>query len=646
VAGALLVCCLWAAGPASAAPSWSGQHVKLLKTDTTLAADGSAVLVIRAENQADNAAAVMSVGQTSVPYVTGYQTLDIVDAYTRKPDGRKIPVDVGAIYDQLPPGTPGMPMITDLHVKTIVFPQFAVGDTAVYTARVTTQHPIFPGQFWGGDAFPKQMAFDDVQETLTAPADLAFHVENHDVRFEKTRMGNQAIYRWNYSAPASAAVEPPSVTPLAHLPHYFISSFPDYAALGRAYAVAAAPASAVTPAIRALADSVAKGAHDRRAVARALYDWVGGHIRYVAVELGKGSVIPDAADAVLTNGYGDCKDHVALLAALLRAEGIASEAVLLNATTDYALSDVPTLAGLDHVITYVPDLDLYLDSTSGLAPFGVLPFTEYGKPAIFASETAPRLGSTPILGAGVASVDTKTVSHLDKNGVLSGTTTVTAKGPYAAELRFLALKIQGVGGETAAKRLLELLGYGNSANGTLDAAPAPELADSYSMTGTFTAGGWSDRLAGTQGFFMPAGLRVLGTAGELMAPFVANGQSSESDMPCYSGQSTEDLSLEAPPGERFASLPSDVHVHSANIVFDALWALHDQTLNVHRSFTTTVDRPLCGTAIRTANADALKAVADSYTVKISFQPVAGANGQARDSEPASSFFATNPLLVR
>lgn len=622
--GAVLALWIAAAGPSGAATPHALVHVKLLTVDTTLAGDASAVSTLHMEKLADNDAAVTSVGQTSVPYVAGYQTLDIVEAYTLKADGRKIPVDVGAIYDQLPPTPPGMPTITDVHVKTIVFPQFSVGDTAVYTARFTTLHPVFPGQFEAGQTFPPQVTFDRVEETLTAPAALVLHVENHDVRFEKAENGDRATYHWHYSAPASATAAMPLVSPLAHLPHFYVSTFADYAALGRAYAVAAAPESAVTPTIKALADSIAKGAGDPRAIARALYGWMGTHIRYVAVELGKGSMIPRSADTVLANGYGDCKDHVALLAALLKAEGIASEAVLLNATNDYVLTDTPTFVGLNHVITYVPSLALYLDSTSGLAPFGVLPFTEYGKPAVFASVASPRLGATPVLPAGLANVETRTVSHLDKSGVLTGTTTVTASGPYAAELRFLALKIQAVGGEASAKALLELLGYGNDASGTLDSGTTTPNG-SYSIIGTFTASGWSDRLAGKESFFLPGGLRLLGLSGEgLMGPLVANSAGGGSEIPCYSGQASEELSLEAPPGKRLASVPPDVHVETANIRFDAHWTLNKQALSVHRSFVSTFDRPLCTAAIRVANADALKKIADSYDVQVSFDAMGAA----------------------
>jgi len=617
---ALLAVCIPAAAAAATAPSQPSQHVRLMKADTVLSADGTAVATYHVETEADNSAAAMALGQTSVPYVTANQTLEIVEAYTRKADGTKIPVDVSAIYDQLPPGKPGAPMITDMHVKTIIFPQFAVGDTAVYTARLVTNHPIFPGQYWGGDAYLKQIAFDDVDETLTAPSDLPVHVESHDVSFEKTQKNGVSVYHWHYSAPASTEADLASVHPLAHVPHYFVSTFPDYAALGRAYAQAAAPAVAATPTIKALADKITKGTTDHRAIARALYEWVSGHIRYVAIELGKGSLVPHPADTVLSNGYGDCKDHVALLAALLKAEGITSEAVLLNALSDYDLADVATFANLDHVITYVPELDLYMDTTGNVVPFGVLPFSEYGKPVVFASDTAPRRGRMPVLPVGLARATTRTVSHLSKDGVLSGTTTTTTSGPYAIQLRTMALAIQAAGPEAAARKILELQGLNGNLTGSFDMSSPTEPADSYSVTGTFRTDGWSNEAAGTQRFYLPGGMRLLEVSGDgLMGSYFFNVAKPDEEIPCFNGQASEDISLEAPPGLRFSNVPADTNVQTANIHFDAHWALDGQTLSVHRTFASTIDQPLCTAAIRAANAAALKTIGDSYNTQVSLE---------------------------
>jgi TonB family protein len=584
-----------------------------------VAADGTSVTTIHAEMRANNAAAAMSLGQTALPYDSANQDLEVLDAHTEKADGQKIPVEVSAIYDQLAPGAAQVPMFTDLHTKVIVFPQLSAQDLAVYTARITTKRAIFPSQFWYGESYPHDVALDEVRETLTAPKSLHLFIENHGVGFEKAEQGEQTIYRWHYSDPHPATPEPFAVSPLMHLPHFSVTTFPDYAALGRTYASAAASAAAVTPKIQSLADDITKGmAADRPQQARALYAWLVSHIRYVAVELGRGTLIPHAAETVLANGYGDCKDHVALLAALLKAKGIDSEGVLINAGNDYALTDVPTFIGLNHIITFIPSLNLYLDSSALVAPFGILPFQEYGKPVVYTSETNPRRGTTPTLPQGTASVTVKTASRLTKEGVLSGTTTTTATGPYSVVLRLVGLGAQSIGAEAAAKQLLTSAGYGNNLSGTFDLQPPMQPGDSYTVTGTFTTDSWTKEAAGTQDFYIPGGMRLLGLSGDgAVGDFGGSSLKPDAEIACYSVRASEDLSLEAPSGLQFSTVPPDVHVKTAYLAFDAHWVLDKGTISVRRVFTSNIDRPLCTAAIRAANAKALDEIFDSYNVQLS-----------------------------
>ena len=136
----------------------------------------------------------------------------------------------------------------------------------------------------------------------------------------------------------------------------------------------AAPLIAVTPKIQAQADAITAGISDRRQQAQKLYEWVSARIRYVSVQLGRGAIVPHSAEAVLVNGYGDCKDHTVIYAALLKAKEIDSQIVLINLDNAYSLSDVPTLAQLNHAITWLPEFKLYVDTTIGVAPFGDLMF--------------------------------------------------------------------------------------------------------------------------------------------------------------------------------------------------------------------------------------------------------------------------------
>src|SRR4029453_15667813 len=120
------------------------------------------------------------------------------------------------------------------------------------------------------------------------------------------------------------------VDPDDYGPRFYVSSMRSYEELGRAYSELVLPKLVVTPPIRELADRLTAGALDRRDEAERLYNWVSRNIRYVALEFGRGSIIPHEAGSVLARGYGDCKDHAVLLMTLLKARGVNSEIVLID----------------------------------------------------------------------------------------------------------------------------------------------------------------------------------------------------------------------------------------------------------------------------------------------------------------------------
>ena len=593
-----------------------------MTVDIRVAADGTAVHTTHAEILATNAAGVMQAGQARVVYDSVIQTLDITDAFTLKKDGTRLPVDPNAIYDQLAPGVAQMPLFAEHHMKSVVFPQFEAGDTAIYTVRMTLKAPYFPGAFWYGELYPTVAAFDDVRETVTAPASLHLRAASHGVSVDRRESGGQTVFSWQYSAPEPQEAKVAALARVDTTPHVFVSSLADYAALGRAYAEAAAPKMVPTTEIRARAGDISRGTTDKREIAQKLYEWVSLHIRYVAVELGRGTLIPHDAQTVLANGYGDCKDHVTLLGALLAASGIRSEAVLLNGDVDYTLTEVPTFFNLNHVITYLPEFDIYLDSTALGAPFGVLPFAEYGKPIVHATSPGARRANAPLLQSGVAIATMKTEATLEPDGTLTGTTVTTANGPYAIELRAIGLGVQTLGPQESAARLMASLGYGSDATGTLDAPPPTAPGASYAINGRFMVSGWKEALAGKQGFYIPGGMRLLGILGYgMVGNFGGKApEEPEVDRPCFSVSTTEEQVLHAPDNARFGIVPDDTHAETKYLTFDSHWTLRDNTLSVRRTFTSHTTEALCTAELRSTNEDALKRIGDDYDTNVWFKP--------------------------
>ena len=222
-------------------------------------------------------------------------------------------------------------------------------------------------------------------------------------------------WHWTYGGATAQLAEPGSVSVEDLSPGINVSTMKDYPAMAAAYMIGAAPAAKVTPAVQKLADEITqgmdgKGVDGKRAQAEAIYRWVSGNIRYVALFMGAGGYVPHTADEIISVRYGDCKDKTTLMTALLAARGIRSAPVLVNATNRYILPDTPVLSAFNHVITWLPDFNLFVDSTSGFAAFGVLPDGLMGKRALIAggADQKPALTTLPVSSA---ATDTDSAAH-------------------------------------------------------------------------------------------------------------------------------------------------------------------------------------------------------------------------------------------
>ena len=541
-------------------------------------ADGSYVNDYELEMRVANDASARREGQQAISYSPAQEELQVVAAYTHKADGSMVPVAPTAMRDQLAPGTADRGVITDLRERVLIFPDLAGGDTLVYHIRRLVHRAALPGRFFASIYLSRSVPLLDYTLTVRAPRDMPLLTEAHDLDATKSVAGDSMIRTWHARIPL--ADETDSVLgPYDRLPRVFISSEPDYASFARDYAALLAPHMRVTPRIRALAEKIAGSEPSRREQARLLYEWVDAHIRYVALYLGDGALEPHDAEQVLASGWGDCKDHVVLLNALLAARGIAADFVMLDLGNQYSLSVPPTFAQLNHAISYLPEFDLYADSTALLAPFGTLPFSEYGKPAVHALTEGPVLWRVPALPADAAMMELRTVATLHDDGSITGQTATAATGPFAVELRRDAAWVQATGDGAAASSQLSALGDQGSGSFAFD--PPDRLAPSYAVSGRFTLDARPDLLDGDS-FTLPAGLRLLARPGDVLLPAGAGGLPADAAAPCYSGRQVEEVVLTLPPGRRVQRLPADLRVDGPAIIYRGTWTQHDATVT-HRA---------------------------------------------------------------
>jgi hypothetical protein len=330
--------------------------------------------------------------------------------------------------------------------------------------------------------------------------------------------------------------------------------------------------------------------------------------------ISNGSWEPHDAASVLEIGSGDCK---VLLEALLKAKGIASVPVLIDSGNRYRLPEAATPAAFNHIISYLPEFDLYVDSFLGTAPFGTLLITEYGKPVAVAADIDAGLRTLPLAAAEENEETLQTTAELKADGTVSGRSTTTASGPFSITLRLAASRIKVSGREQIAAAHLSKFGW--AGKGRYDFDPPNERLDpSYSVSGFFELEKRPEFLEGKP-FALPAGLRSLVQPGEFLAGCWALAKTEPT--PCFSGHQVDELSLTLPPGRDIEQLPSGNTVDNDYLHYQSVWSRGGQVISLRRQITVRLPVAVCRDEVRAKLAEAIAEIRRDYSSKIALKPL-------------------------
>ncbi|WP_408122347.1 DUF3857 domain-containing transglutaminase family protein [Caballeronia grimmiae] len=380
---------LMAALPAFAAPpvAQGGDDPSTIVSDVhefIVADDGSVTEDDETVLRANTPAGIDEIAQRYVWYDRSVSKVEIVEAYSVDANGARHDVSPDQIRDIQEPRSAGAPTFQDAKLRAVIFPAVGVGSTVHLHFRKSQASPVIPGQF-NYFVEPGQRPVLDQRLVFDLPAAKPLYADARGFTAEPPVAANgRTRYAFGYRRERVARIESGSVGYAQYGDRLMVSTFADYAAFAASYRGPAVDATATDPAIRALALSLTASDADARAKAKTLYDWVRRNIRYVAMFIGQSPAAPHRVTEVLANRYGDCKDHVALYGALLDAVGVRNEAALIGLGSVYALPSVPGYGAgaINHVITYLPDLGMYADSTASSVEFGFLPLADMDRPTV------------------------------------------------------------------------------------------------------------------------------------------------------------------------------------------------------------------------------------------------------------------------
>jgi len=432
--------------------------------------------------QVETVQGISDAGAQRIGYRSSVDDVEAIEASTIKPDGTEIVVPANAIRTQDEDSDGGATEFSDTKYKVIVFPAVEVGSKIHYRVLINQRTTPFPGFFSEAYVLAPQWSREHWEVNINIPSGLPLYVEQRGIAggLESTKDGINH-YHFSYRGTEAKAPESGSVWAGEYAPVLFVSTYSNMIAVGTAYQAAAAPMARVTDRILALANELTAGATRDEAKVKALDHWVAKNIRYVSVTLGHGGLIPHPADQVLANRYGDCKDHAILMEALLRAVGIESSGALVNSGSAYTLATVGAIGPPNHIITYVPSLDLYVDSTDQFSHFGTLSFGVMDKPTVLTA--LGRLGRTPRMRAD-QNVERAVIEMVIRpDGSIQGNTSTSVSGVWESESRADRFYAQSTAEEQVVKNLLYR--FNETGSGALEYADPTVLDQQFWIKSTF-----------------------------------------------------------------------------------------------------------------------------------------------------------------
>lgn len=561
-----LAATLWFACQASgfAQPATFTPNATILKNQTTyvVQADGRYTKEQVEEVQINTDQGVKERGQFHMSFSSTLQALEVLQAYTITKDGKRINVQPSEIREQQSPASAGAPMFDDHKVKVVVFPAVEIGARLGIHTRMTQKTPLFKGHFYDLQAAWPQVEFKSFEVTVKAPKSMKLQVAANKMNGGEVPSEDpvQQVWKWSQQNVKASPPEMAATSPHERIPHVAMTSFASYADAAKAYLERAQPKSAVTPGIQKLADDITCGMTDRRQQAQALYQWVNHNIRYVAIFLGFGGVVPHEAQAIADARYGDCKDKTTLLQALLSAKGIASSTALINATDVYWLPSIamPTTA-FNHAITYIPEFNLFVDATPGKAMFGTLSPQLLGKHALVIQNAKgePEMMKVPYGESGTHAVQIDTVLELNNQGQITGRSKIQSKGAMDLLARQIMSSLPPGVEPQVASQLLAMTGQ--SGSGNLIHKDAADTSKPYVYEATFVLPN-AVQLPGPGAMVIPRGIKGFLSIADVFGLTTPE----QRTLPMIFGNSkiTENVVLKLPQGMAVSSLPVPVSLET------------------------------------------------------------------------------------
>ena len=459
--------------------------------------DGTGERDIAVKVRVQTDAGAQQLKQIVFAYNSASQQIDVRYVRVRKADGKVTTLGQDAVKDLIAPIARKASAYSDCKERQVSVPALVPGDTLEYEISTRIVAPAASGQFWFEHRFLKDSIVLDERLAVSVPASRKIVLKSSPAsRYQTEIAKGRTTYRWKRSnlahLPADSSnkeTEQEAESP----PDVQLSTFASWQDVARWYAKLASGPAKPSPEIRAKTQELTQSRSSEIEKIQAIYDFVSKNIRYVDLPFGTGPYQPHRAAEILANRYADSNDEHVLLAAMLDAAGIHSEAAFISYRRELDAS-LPSPAQFDHLFTAVPlrgEL-VWMDSTPQVAPFRFLASPLRDKSALLVSaDGSGRIVKTPADPPFVSTQDVHIDAEVNSLGKLTAQARYTLRGDTEFVLRLAFHKTPEAQWTQLGQTILSLDGIQGEVSGVKPSDPL-DTQDPFALDIAFSQSNFVD----------------------------------------------------------------------------------------------------------------------------------------------------------
>lgn len=300
-------------------------------------------------------------GTVSVYFQSPGQKVISLHGWCLPAQGKEFEVRDKDAIDLSPPGVEGGELVDDLKVRVLRIPAPDPGNIVGYEYEIE-EHPLVLQSVW---RFQHAVPTRESRFSVQLPSRWEYKASW--LNYPEVNASQDAKNQWQWVVTDVKAIRPETrMPPLSGVAGKVVISFfapggssslngyADWREMGNWYSKLVSDRLDSSPEIKAEVGKLTASMAPVLDKMQVLAGFMQRDIRYVAIELGIGSVQPHPAPEVFVHRYGDCKDKATLLRTMLREIGVESYYVVINAQRGSVTSETPAhIVAFNHVITAI-----------------------------------------------------------------------------------------------------------------------------------------------------------------------------------------------------------------------------------------------------------------------------------------------------